>query len=131
MLLIDHVVTWVEGSITCAASIGKDHPFLDDGKVDMMVCVELVAQSVAAYAGYADHVRGRPTKVGFLVSCREASFDADGLVAGDELEVTAKHLWGETSLGSFGGHVTRRGVRIATVEIGVFGGSLGSAGESL
>jgi predicted hotdog family 3-hydroxylacyl-ACP dehydratase len=127
MLLIDTVTDWSERSITCTASIGRDHPFLENGEVDMLVCVELVAQSVAAYVGYQDYVKGQPARVGFLVSCREAVFDAPALVVGDQLVITTNHIWGSVTLGSFGGQVTRNGVAIATVEIGVFGGTLESA----
>jgi predicted hotdog family 3-hydroxylacyl-ACP dehydratase len=130
MLLLDSVTAWADRTITCTASVGPDHPFLEDGEVDIMICVELVAQAVAAYVGYLDYQKGQPAKVGFLISCREAVFDAPALHVGDELEITTNHIWGSVTLGSFGGQVSRNGVRIATVEIGVFGGQLGSAGET-
>lgn len=93
MLLLDRVVDFdaTKGAITCSASIGEDHPFLENGEVDILVCVGFVAQSVAAYAGYSDHLAGHDAKIGLLVSCREATFDAPSLVVGDELEVTATH----------------------------------------
>jgi predicted hotdog family 3-hydroxylacyl-ACP dehydratase len=127
MLLLDAVNEWSERSITCTASIGPDHPFLENGEVDILVCLELIAQSVAAYVGYQDHVKGQPARVGFLISCREAVFEAPALLVGDQLVITTNHVWGSATLGSFGGQVTRNGVAIATAEIGVFGGSLGAA----
>ncbi len=122
MRLLDSVVAHGERTITCAATIGPDHAFLEDGAVDVLVCVELVAQAVAAYVGYQDYLAGRRPKAGFIVSCREASFEVSALALGDSLTVEARHVWGETEVGSFKGSVQRGGIVVATVELGVYRG---------
>lgn len=127
MLLLESLVHHEDRTITCTASIGPDHPFLDNGEVDVLVCVELVAQSVAAYAGLRDRVAGRPPKIGFLVSCREATFEVPALSLGDRLTIETRHAWGDDTLGSFKGKVIREGTVLANVEIGVYGGSLDAA----
>jgi predicted hotdog family 3-hydroxylacyl-ACP dehydratase len=124
MLLLDSVTSHGERAIACTASIGDDHAFLDDGKVDVLLCIELVAQAVAAYVGHRDLAAGRAPKIGFLVSCREASFEVPALLPGDALAIEARHVWGDGEAGSFKGTVSRGGLTIATVELGVYRGSL-------
>jgi predicted hotdog family 3-hydroxylacyl-ACP dehydratase len=124
MLLLDAVTSHAERAIACTASIGQDHAFLEDGKVDVLLCVELVAQAVAAYVGQRDLAEGRAPKIGFLVSCREASFEVPALFPGDALTIEARHVWGDGDAGSFKGTVSRGGLTIATVELGVYRGSL-------
>jgi predicted hotdog family 3-hydroxylacyl-ACP dehydratase len=126
MLLLDSVVSHGEREITCLATIDDSHAFLEDGKVDVLLCVELVAQAVAAYVGKRDLREGRVPQIGFLVSCREASFEVAALFPGDALTVEARHVWGDGDAGSFKGRVTRGGLTLATVELGVYRGSLGA-----
>ena len=124
MLLLDSVVSHGEREITCRATIGETHAFLEGGEVDVLVCVELVAQAVAAYVGNRDYVPGEPPKVGFLVSCREATFEVPSLGVGDTLTVEARHVWGDAHVGSFKGRVSRGGATVADVEVGVYRGPL-------
>jgi predicted hotdog family 3-hydroxylacyl-ACP dehydratase len=124
MLLLDSVVALSERDIKCEATIGPDHAFLEEGRVDVLVCVELVAQAVAAYVGYRDYLAGLPPKIGFLVSCREASFEVPELALGDKLAIEARHIWGEDTVGSFKGKVLRGGLTVAAVELGVYRGAL-------
>jgi predicted hotdog family 3-hydroxylacyl-ACP dehydratase len=124
MLLLDSVVGYQDREITCRATIGENHAFLEAGEVDILLCVELVAQAVSAYVGYRDYVAGEPPKLGFLVSCREASFEVPSLALGDTLTVEARHVWGENEVGSFKGRVLRDGKTVAAVELGVYRGPL-------
>jgi predicted hotdog family 3-hydroxylacyl-ACP dehydratase len=124
MLLLDSVVLHGDRAITCEATIREDHPFLEAGEVDVVVCVELVAQAVAAYTGYRDRLAGRRPELGFIVSCREASFEVPSLALGDSLTVEARHVWGEIQVGSFKGTVQRNGATVASVELGVYRGPL-------
>lgn len=128
MLLLDSVVAHGEREITCRATIGETHAFLEGGEVDILVCVELVAQAVAAYVGYRGRLAGQKPTIGFIVSCREASFNAPFLALGDTLTVLARHVWGDRDIGSFKGEVCRGEVTVATVELGVYRGSLDGAG---
>ncbi len=126
MLLLDAVVDYAQSVIVCTARIDQGHPFLEGEVVDALVCVELVAQTVAAYAGYQDHLAGRAPSLGFLVSCREARFDVATLALGDALRVEARHTWGDDRLGSFAGRVLRKGEEVASIEVGVYRGPLDS-----
>jgi predicted hotdog family 3-hydroxylacyl-ACP dehydratase len=130
MRLLDEVVSHGERRIECRTTIRGDHAFLQDGKVESVVCVELVAQAVAAYVGYQDWLAQRKPQLGFIVSCREATFEAPFLSPGDTLTVEASHTWGESHAGSFKGRVSREGVTIAHVELGVYRGPLGAEVET-
>src|SRR4030095_11268061 len=105
MRLLDSVARADATSITCLYTIAHDCPFLEDGRVDVLVCVELIAQTVSAYTGMRMRQRGLPPKVGFFVRCRNADFFEGQLREGDELEITTEHLWGEEPYARFRGHV--------------------------
>jgi predicted hotdog family 3-hydroxylacyl-ACP dehydratase len=127
MVLLDSVVDVGERTIACTVHIGPDHAYLQGNSVDALLCVELVAQAVGAYAGLHDRLEGRTPGPGFLISCREATFEVPVLALGDELRVEARHVWGDDRLGSFVGRVLRGRVTLAEIEVGVYRGPIEGA----
>jgi predicted hotdog family 3-hydroxylacyl-ACP dehydratase len=128
MVLLDAVLEVGDRTIACAAHIGPDHAYLQGTTVDALLCVELVAQAVGAYAGLRDRLEGKTPGPGFLISCREATFEVPTIALGDELRVEARHVWGDDRLGSFVGRVLRGGLKLAEVEVGVYRGPIDGAG---
>jgi predicted hotdog family 3-hydroxylacyl-ACP dehydratase len=128
-------------SIVCRATLASQHSItVLDGLVDNGWCIELVAQAVAAYVGAQSwRMRAGPV-MGFIVSCRDARFSRASVPVDVPLRISAKHVWGERTLGSFRGTVEVLGgvtrdevsptvgldasAHVATVELGVFSGSL-------
>lgn len=122
MRLIDRVIAADEHSVTCETTLTPDFLFLEEKRADVLVCVELVAQTVAAFVGLRQRGEGLPPSAGFLVGCSDAEFLVPHLAEGDRLTISASHLWGGAAFGKFRGHVERHGVRIASMEVSVVRG---------
>lgn len=119
MRLVDSIVGEIEGGLVCRAIIGDDFPFLRDGEAELVVCVELVAQSVGCFTGLEDRRRHAEPRPGLLVGCRDARFTGEPLRAGDELVITVVTRWVREPVACFHGTVERSGATIADVEVTV------------
>lgn len=88
----------------------------EDGGLEPLALVELIAQSYAAVKGYDDLLKGRGAKRGFLVDVRDFRFD-DRCHEGDRLIIK---VWTVGSIGGFavaGGDVICRGKVIASGKV--------------
>jgi predicted hotdog family 3-hydroxylacyl-ACP dehydratase len=122
MILIDAIVDEVPGGVVCRATIGPDSLFVRDGAASSVVCVELVAQSVAAFVGLTDRREGGEPRGGLLVGCRDAQFHVEHLSVGDDLRVSVRRQWIREPAASFAGAVKRGTELVATVELTVVSG---------
>jgi predicted hotdog family 3-hydroxylacyl-ACP dehydratase len=71
--------------------------FVDDGKIDRLAVLELVAQSYAAGKGHEDLAKGKTGVRGFLVGISNAVYHSDAY-AGEHLTVAVRT---EQSFGDF------------------------------
>lgn len=117
MRLVDSILHEVDDGLVCKVVVGDDFVFLRDGRAEMAVCIELVAQSVACLAGLRDVRAGRKPKSGLLVACRDARFSEGALRPGDELAVQVKSQWVKEPVASFTGQVRRADDVLADVEV--------------
>lgn len=127
MLFLDDVVRWKDPVVECRVCIREDALFVANGTLRASVTLEHMAQCVGVYTGLWARSRGEPIRIGYLIGVREASFDVDVLEVGDELEVTARCVWGDTELGAFECSVTRRGEAVARALLSVYGASEGKS----
>ena len=119
MLLIDAVVVASDDSIECAARVRNDNPFLRHGSMRPSVCLEYMAQTVAAFAGLCANEPG-PAQIGYLIGANRVVLRAETLKLGDQLNVHARRRWGDVSLGQFECSVVRDGAVIAEAVISVY-----------
>jgi predicted hotdog family 3-hydroxylacyl-ACP dehydratase len=90
MILLDAVLEADTERIACRRAVRAGDSFVDaDGRLPAWAGVELMAQAVAAWAGWQGRREGRPPKLGFLLGTRHYRCDADFFAAGAELRVTA------------------------------------------
>lgn len=120
MLLVDELVEYSEDCGTVRGRIGADNVFLrPEGGVDPLVCIELLAQAVAAHEGFRRRRGGMGAGGGFLVGVRD--FELTGALSlGDEFAVTARRGLGLGSLQLADGFVTVGGRTVATGELKLF-----------
>jgi predicted hotdog family 3-hydroxylacyl-ACP dehydratase len=132
MLFIDAVIAGSEDDIACRARIRRDNLFLraPGGWLRSVVCLEYMAQTVAAYAGLHAHRLGQlgAERVGFLVAASRVLLGVPRLELGDELDISASRLWGDADLGKFECAVARGGVRIAEATLSVYRPPLAAEG---
>lgn len=120
MVLIDEVVAWRGGSVTCRARLRHGQPFVVSGRASALVLLEYMAQAAGCNAGLAARERGDRIAVGLLLGTRELELGTTRLSVDDELEIHARHVFGDERLGSFECEVRRDDVIIGTAVLNVF-----------
>jgi predicted hotdog family 3-hydroxylacyl-ACP dehydratase len=120
MLLLDTFVRTDEQSLVAQYTFRDDTPFVRDGAAGAWVALELMAQAIAAYAGYQGRMRGEPPKIGFLIGSRHFSCTHAAFAVGTTVTISVEcQLQDESGLGSFLGTVTSGDVT-ATATLAVF-----------
>jgi predicted hotdog family 3-hydroxylacyl-ACP dehydratase len=126
MLLLDAVTADGADEIVCRASVRPDNLFLRPAEsgpwLRAAVCLEYMAQTVAAYAGLHALREGErgAARIGYLIAASGVELRVARLALGDELEISAQRLWGDAGLGKFAAAVERRGTRVAVATLSVY-----------
>ncbi|MDR7023712.1 MAG: hotdog family protein [Gammaproteobacteria bacterium] len=103
MILIDQVLRFGDEDIETQLTIRNGGLFnLEDGSLPAWVGIELMAQSVAAYAGCQARLRGEPVELGFLLGTRKYECNVERFPAGAELHIHAsRSLQDDNGMGVF------------------------------
>jgi predicted hotdog family 3-hydroxylacyl-ACP dehydratase len=101
MLLVGDILDHTPEATTCAVEIAADSVTVrSQGRVARWAALEFMAQTVAVHAGLSAWEKGEPVKLGFLIGSRRVDFHG-ALRVGHALTATARHVWGQASLGLF------------------------------
>ncbi|MBW1788789.1 MAG: 3-hydroxyacyl-ACP dehydratase [Deltaproteobacteria bacterium] len=74
LLLVDRLLAFGEDAGLVEATVRNDNVFLnDDGTMEEVAMVELIAQAYAVVKGYHNLLEGRPQRMGYLVGVRSAA----------------------------------------------------------
>lgn len=124
LVLLDEVVDRDGDRMVCALTVRADAPFVEPAGVQVVVTLEYMAQTVAAWAGLEGRERGVPVQIGFLIGCREMHLHRSRVAIGTRLTVTSQRVWGDSALGSFQcevvdvqGHVSTALLTVAQVAV--------------
>ncbi|MBU3055160.1 hotdog family protein [Pseudomonas indica] len=103
MILLDAVERFGDEDVETRATVRPGGLFnREDGSLPAWVGVELMAQSVAAYAGCQARVRGEPVELGFLLGTRSYQCNVEAFVAGADLHIHAtRSLQDDNGMGVF------------------------------
>jgi predicted hotdog family 3-hydroxylacyl-ACP dehydratase len=112
MILIDEVVAFDEEQIHTRLTVTPGRLFnLANGAMPAWVGVELMAQSVAAYAGCQARVRGEAVELGFLLGSRKFECNVEQFAAGSLLQIHAlRSLQDDNGMGVFECRLTGPGI---------------------
>ena len=112
MILIDEVVAFDEEQIHTRLTVTPGGLFnLANGAMPAWVGVELMAQSVAAYAGCQARVRGEAVELGFLLGSRKFECNVEQFPAGSLLQIHAvRSLQDDNGMGVFECRLTGPGI---------------------
>ena len=113
MVLLDALVSETPDAVTCQCTIDEDFIFLQDGVVGALAAIEIAAQVAAVYVS----IHAKTPVIGFLASCREATFEAEAFAVGDVLLVTATRVSGNERSGAFECVVRRDGAPCAAMHL--------------
>lgn len=121
MILIDRVVTFGPEQIHTQLSVRPGGLFSQaDGSLPAWVGVELMAQSIAAYAGCQSRLVGEPVQLGFLLGTRNFQCNVEAFPAGVELQIHAlRSLQDDNGMGVFECHLSGPGIT-AEARLNVF-----------
>ena len=121
MILIDQVLAFDEEQIHTRLTVKPDGLFnRPDGSLPAWGGVELMAQSVAAYAGCRARQKGDPVELGFLLGTRKYECNVEHFPAGTELTIHGlRSLEDDNGMGVFECHLTGDGI-LASARLNVF-----------
>lgn len=121
MLLVDKVLFDDRETTRVEATIRRDGLFVRDGKLPAWVGIELMAQTIAAWAGLRRREAKEAVRLGFLLGSRRYDCTVDGFAVGSKVEVEAKlEIVSEQGLAVFGCQLFQAGEVLATANINVF-----------
>ncbi|NNG62581.1 hotdog family protein, partial [Pseudomonas fragi] len=112
MILIDQVLEFDQEQIHTRLTVRPGGLFnREDGSLPAWVGIELMAQSVAAYAGCRARSEGNPVELGFLLGTRKFECNVEHFPAGAELQIHAlRSLEDDNGMGVFECHLTAPGI---------------------
>jgi predicted hotdog family 3-hydroxylacyl-ACP dehydratase len=121
MILIDRILSFDEEQIHTRLTVKPDGLFnLPDGSLPAWVGIELMAQSVAAFAGCHARQKGNPVELGFLLGTRKFECNVDAFAAGSELTIHGiRSLEDDNGMGVFECHIHGPGIE-ASARLNVF-----------
>jgi len=121
MILIDEVISFGAEDIETRLTVRPGGLFnQEDGSLPAWVGIELMAQSIAAYAGCQARQAGLPVELGFLLGTRKFECNVERFPAGAELRIKAlRSLQDDNGMGVFECHLTGDGIQ-ASARLNVF-----------
>ncbi|MGE8496640.1 MAG: hotdog family protein [Pseudomonas sp.] len=121
MILIDQVLRFGDDDVETSLIVRPGGLFSQaDGSLPAWVGIELMAQSVAAFAGCQARQAGLPVELGFLLGTRNFQCDVDRFPAGTLLHIKAlRSLQDDNGMGVFECHLDGPGIH-AEARLNVF-----------
>lgn len=121
MILLDRILSFDEEQIHTRLTVKSDGLFsLPDGSLPAWVGIELMAQSVAAFAGCHARLKGKPVELGFLLGTRKFECNVEAFAAGSELTIHGiRSLEDDNGMGVFECHINAPGIE-ASARLNVF-----------
>ena len=121
MILIDSIERFDDEQIYTRLTVKSEGLFnLPDGSLPAWVGVELMAQSVAAFAGCHARQKGNPVELGFLLGTRKFECNVEAFPAGTELTIHGlRSLEDDNGMGVFECHIHGEGIH-ASARLNVF-----------
>ena len=121
MILIDEVLSFDSEQIHARVRVRPGGLFnRANGDLPAWVGIELMAQSIAAYAGCRARQQELPVELGFLLGTRKFECNVEHFPSGIDLHIHAQRsLEDDNGMGVFECHLTGPGVQ-ATARLNVF-----------
>ena len=121
MILIEQILSFDDEQIHTRLTVKPGGLFnRADGSLPAWVGIELMAQSVAAYAGCHARARGDAVELGFLLGTRKFECNVEHFPAGTELTIHGvRSLEDDSGMGVFECHINAPGIH-ATARLNVY-----------
>jgi predicted hotdog family 3-hydroxylacyl-ACP dehydratase len=121
MILIEQILAFDEEQIHIRLTVRPGGLFnRPDGSLPAWVGIELMAQSVAAFAGCRARKRGEAVELGFLLGSRKFECNVESFPAGTQLTIHGlRSLEDDNGMGVFECHITAPGIQ-ASARLNVY-----------
>ncbi|MEO6680462.1 MAG: hotdog family protein [Pseudomonas sp.] len=121
MILIEQILSFDDEQIHTRLTVKPGGLFnRPDGSLPAWVGIELMAQSVAAYAGCHARARGDAVELGFLLGTRKFECNVEHFPVGTELIIHGiRSLEDDSGMGVFECHINAPGIH-ATARLNVY-----------
>jgi predicted hotdog family 3-hydroxylacyl-ACP dehydratase len=121
MILLDELIRFGAEDVETRLTVRPGGLFsLPDGSLPAWVGVELMAQTVAAFAGCQARQAGEPVKLGFLLGTRSFTCNVERFPVGSELQISARcSLRDDNGMGVFECHLSGPNIQ-AEARLNVF-----------
>jgi predicted hotdog family 3-hydroxylacyl-ACP dehydratase len=121
MLLVKEILTLNDDRAVTLSIAGKQWPLYEDGSINPLVMVELVAQTAGVHNGLKfQKKRGEKSPArGWLVGVKKARFHVDGIVPGEPVITTTVNAFVFENLREIRGTATINGRPAAEVVLQV------------
>lgn len=114
-LALDELVDCSDGKAHARLVVREGTLLVHDGFADSIVCLELMAQTVAACLGYGAFRGGIGIRVGMVVACRRFTIERSRLAVGERLDVRVSRIRATDDISNFDGEVRdERGALVAS-----------------
>ncbi len=120
MLLVDEFVSSDWNETRVRTTVRDSWPLVENGKVDPVVLIEVVAQTAGVLAGWRKRDKEKQGGRGWLVGVRRTDLTGVALEVGDVLDSYVKVSYELENYAVFQGRVELHGKEIARVEIQTF-----------
>jgi predicted hotdog family 3-hydroxylacyl-ACP dehydratase len=101
IILLDALIHWMPGIAICRTRIEVGKPLTDPDGMDAVVSLEMMGQAIAACLGYEAFCAGDGVRVGMIVGLRHMVIDRERLGIGEEFEVVARRIRGNSEVSTF------------------------------
>ncbi|WP_445679394.1 ApeP family dehydratase [Radicibacter daui] len=123
MLLIDRIAAASANSMTVKVQVTAASLFYRPGRgVPSHVGIEYIAQTIAAIAGYRQHLAQQKVepRVGFLLGTRRMSVLEPWFVPGSQLDVAVEGIFEDGQMAVFDGTVHNEGRLVVSARVNVY-----------
>ena len=122
MLLLDKLLDYQGARVRCETRVGARHGLLLDpqGKLPAWVGLELMAQTIAAWAGMRGRERGEPVRIGMLLGSRQYQSLVPSFEAGERLVIEAECLLEDGGMASFECRILRGDLPCADARLSTY-----------
>ena len=120
MSLLSHITGYGEDWLSAAVDITPTSMFLEEQGVPAWVGLEYMAQTIGAYAGLQERLKGHEPRVGFLLGTRRYSIPVPYFAPGERIQLKViKNMQAENGLCAFDCELTGNGYT-ATASLNIY-----------
>ncbi|MBF7695964.1 ApeP family dehydratase [Acinetobacter rathckeae] len=101
MVFIDTVTTVTENSIEASLEITSELMFVQEEGLPTWVSIEIMAQTISAYAGFQGSKSERAPRIGYLLGTRRMVLPMAYFALGKTLKIHAQREYSHEGLGQF------------------------------